>query len=1219
MADHKVRIIVEGKDQGAGRTLAGLGDGFKDLDKASKAFTNNLGPMGRNLSGLVGTLGSVNTGLVGVAAGTGIAVAGLLKIGVASFQMAKDTRAATADIQTQLGVLPAEAEKFANVAKNVYGAGLGASMSEVGRAVADTSRILKMSAEDPATERMTENAFKLRDAFGVEVTESLSAAKTLMDNFGISGDEAFDLITTGFQKGLDRSGDFLDTINEYGTQFRNAGADEKQFFSIMETGLAGGMLGTDKAADAFKEFQVRILDGSKATNESLAMLGINAEAFTNAISSGQVSGAQAFALIIDRLNKTENGLIRQQAGVGLIGTQFEDLGVDAALGLSLVSDSFDNIDQAVEGLDVRYRNWGHLSTTIGRRTALAFSPVSEALLEIAAEAMPAVEAAFGALEERVSQVVTTFTTNFDAVGGGIKGLVAGVGSITGGTVEYSATANVVEVAWNKDTWDLTTTYDANANVLSVDWTGQLPDSIGGGDAAFRYNTEAGITYVHWNQDGFTVKYDAEAQIAEADVLWGFYTYTYDAGAQIQESSLLWGGFFHSYDAGAEITEDRVLWGAWEKTYDAKAEIEKTSVLWGQWTYTYNVKANVGAWTFNGAELKRQWDEFIATTPVFAVLADIEWSTPAWLPTFQDILTKSPISYLAEFDWPPLPEWLWPSLPAWAWPLLPTWTWPDIPRPAWLDSLLSWRPFGGGGGSSYSTDPAASSGGGSNSGGSGGFWDFYDYVMGTGQASGTDFWRGGWTWVGEEGPELLNLPRGSQILSNPESKKMIGQLADGTTNVDTLMNTLDPYATSDRNAAYTPAALDALFNQFADTTADKIEKAVERGGDKLARNLEGVLQKIPGVFSPSEVTADQMRLADLGVPQNFADDWLRRLTDEVVNGADWEGVDIKDAARRAGIDESLPDNVILEMVKSMWADQSFFANKDNLELYNMDAVQAGIDKANAQSEGRANILAHFGITPEQATAQGVALGGNIRTGVEQGISGGGVAGASGGGVGSSIVSGLTAITPEQMAPVASSLATGLAASFAEQKLDLAGPLIGSLNKQLGDTESDLFSAPATTILGRIASFWGGEDFSVDFVGPLARVFGTQLDGKSAADHLGQLGERIANIIFGKYKEAIASFDWVGAVPTDGGAAPAAATVPGNAGGTSFWAGGLTWVGEEGPELVNLPRGAAVYPHQRSMAMAAGGGTTVIENHYHVASPLDVQQVAHQVARVLRGGR
>lgn len=37
----------------------------------------------------------------------------------------------------------------------------------------------------------------------------------------------------------------------------------------------------------------------------------------------------------------------------------------------------------------------------------------------------------------------------------------------------------------------------------------------------------------------------------------------------------------------------------------------------------------------------------------------------------------------------------------------------------------------------------------------------------GLAGGTDNWRGGMTWVGEKGPELLNLPRGSQVIPNHE--------------------------------------------------------------------------------------------------------------------------------------------------------------------------------------------------------------------------------------------------------------------------------------------------------------------------------------------------------------------------------------------------------------------------------------------------------------------
>ena len=61
---------------------------------------------------------------------------------------------------------------------------------------------------------------------------------------------------------------------------------------------------------------------------------------------------------------------------------------------------------------------------------------------------------------------------------------------------------------------------------------------------------------------------------------------------------------------------------------------------------------------------------------------------------------------------------------------------------------------------------------------------YSYTPGTGRpkwtytkaalnAAGTDNWRGGLTWVGENGPELLALPRGAQITSASESREVGG--------------------------------------------------------------------------------------------------------------------------------------------------------------------------------------------------------------------------------------------------------------------------------------------------------------------------------------------------------------------------------------------------------------------------------------------------------------
>lgn len=48
------------------------------------------------------------------------------------------------------------------------------------------------------------------------------------------------------------------------------------------------------------------------------------------------------------------------------------------------------------------------------------------------------------------------------------------------------------------------------------------------------------------------------------------------------------------------------------------------------------------------------------------------------------------------------------------------------------------------------------------------------------ARGTSYFDGGWTWVGEQGRELVNLPKGSQIASNPKSEKAAG--SGGSSNV-----------------------------------------------------------------------------------------------------------------------------------------------------------------------------------------------------------------------------------------------------------------------------------------------------------------------------------------------------------------------------------------------------------------------------------------------------
>lgn len=79
-------------------------------------------------------------------------------------------------------------------------------------------------------------------------------------------------------------------------------------------------------------------------------------------------------------------------------------------------------------------------------------------------------------------------------------------------------------------------------------------------------------------------------------------------------------------------------------------------------------------------------------------------------------------------------------------------------------------------------------------------------------------------------------------------------------------------------------------------------------------------------------------------------------------------------------------------------------------------------------------------------------------------------------------------------------------------------------------------------------------------------------------------------------------------------------PGQATGTNFFRGGMTWVGERGPELVNVPRGAQVMNHERSAQFAmAGGGEMHNTFNFYVYNELDAEEIAQRVLDVVRRHR
>lgn len=176
---------------------------------------------------------------------------------------------------------------------------------------------------------------------------------------------------------------------------------------------------------------------------------------------------------------------------------------------------------------------------------------------------------------------------------------------------------------------------------------------------------------------------------------------------------------------------------------------------------------------------------------------------------------------------------------------------------------------------------------------------------------------------------------------------------------------------------------------AQSAFERAADATRRAFRDAASELEHQLRSIPGLFGRSDVTQEQMQLAEWGLAQNFADDIRRRLMDEVMNGVDWEDIDPAALFARAGIDPNLDPRAQMAIFNERWADSSLFADPDNLELLNASAIREAMHRQEMSRLGRRNILAMFGLGEDEEGAYFTGLGTIMRDGMmagaEEGLS------------------------------------------------------------------------------------------------------------------------------------------------------------------------------------------------------------------------------------------
>ena len=286
----------------------------------------------------------------------------LTAAGTAAIHFADESQSAFNQFAAATGTATEEMGKYQDIINDVYKDNFGESMNDVADAMAKVKQNMSY-LQDGTLGAITEYAITLSDTMGYDVAESTRAADTLIKNFGVSANEAFNLIAQGSQNGLDFSGEMMDSINEYSVQFGKLGMDAEDMFNIMAAGAQNGAFNLDKIGDAVKEFSIRAIDGSDTTIAGFEALGLNADTMAAKFAAGGDGAKDAFDQVVQGLAAMEDPVAQSAAGVNLFGTMWEDLGPSVVTSLAGAEESFDKTkDSMMEMVNVKYDS---LSSALG--------------------------------------------------------------------------------------------------------------------------------------------------------------------------------------------------------------------------------------------------------------------------------------------------------------------------------------------------------------------------------------------------------------------------------------------------------------------------------------------------------------------------------------------------------------------------------------------------------------------------------------------------------------------------------------------------------------------------------------------------------------------------------------------------------------------------------------------------------------------------------------
>ena len=365
--------------------------------------------------------------MVGVTAVAG-AIGGMalaIKTGV---NQAVELDDAMAKFQAQTGASSSEMNKFKNIARDVWSNNFGEDVSDVADMMGRVKQQMQ-GISDVDLKNVTEDLITLRDTFDMDENETLRGAEQLMKQFGITSQEAFDLMATGAQNGLNKSDELGDNISEYSGKFKQAGYSAEEYFQLMQNGLDGGAYNLDKVNDAINEVTNRIADGT--ISDSLDMFNDKTQDMFKAWQEGGATEKEVINAIVEDIRTTTNEEEKRQKMAKAFGTMGEDFNNGFIESLTTIGNKYKDVEGAMDKVkEIANGGLKNALSGLGRTFLNSFTPIGEAITPILSGIIGLITVAIQGIQQGFAKVGDVISNVFGSIDtSGITNIVSQVSDV----------------------------------------------------------------------------------------------------------------------------------------------------------------------------------------------------------------------------------------------------------------------------------------------------------------------------------------------------------------------------------------------------------------------------------------------------------------------------------------------------------------------------------------------------------------------------------------------------------------------------------------------------------------------------------------------------------------------------------------------------------------------------------------------------------------------